>query len=110
MPIYEYECEQCRHRMELIQKHNDPPLATCPKCSGPLRKLIAAPALQFKGSGWYVTDYSDKGKTKPEGGPSDSKPAKESPASESPSPPDKKSEPAAKASKPAEAPGEGKSS
>ena len=110
MPIYEYECEQCRDHVELIQKHTDPPLATCPKCGGSLRKLIAAPALQFKGSGWYVTDYSEKGRTKTEGAPAESKPAKESPASASPSTPEKKTESVDSASKPAASSGEGKQS
>lgn len=64
MPIYEYECQACGHRVELIQKHTDAPLAECPKCHGAVKKLIAAPALQFKGSGWYITDYSSKGKEK----------------------------------------------
>ena len=62
MPIYEYECQACHHRVELIQKVSDPPLAQCPKCQGVVKRLIAAPALQFKGSGWYITDYSAKGK------------------------------------------------
>ena len=60
MPLYEYECEACGHRFEAIQKFSDPPLEKCPKCGGRLRKLQAAPAFQFKGSGWYVTDYAKK--------------------------------------------------
>jgi len=64
VPIYEYECQQCHHRVELIQKLSDAPLAECPKCKGAVKKVIAAPALQFKGSGWYITDYSAKGKDK----------------------------------------------
>ena len=62
MPIYEYRCEDCGHRIEIIQKFSDPPLTECSRCKGPLSKVIAPPALQFKGSGWYITDYSDKGK------------------------------------------------
>lgn len=69
MPIYEYECERCQHRVELIQKRSDPPLTVCPRCQaeGAMKKLLAAPALQFKGSGFYITDYSNKGKEKSEG-------------------------------------------
>ncbi|MDX1631834.1 MAG: FmdB family zinc ribbon protein [Thermoanaerobaculia bacterium] len=62
MPIYEYECESCGHRTEAIQQLDDPPLTTCESCGGNLQKLISAPAFQFKGTGWYVTDYADKGK------------------------------------------------
>jgi putative FmdB family regulatory protein len=61
MPLYEYECEACKTRFERIQKFSDPPLETCPKCGkGPVRKLISSPAIQFKGSGWYITDYAKK--------------------------------------------------
>ena len=57
MPLYEYECGSCGHRFERIQKFSDPPERVCPKCGGEVHKLMAAPAVQFKGSGWYVTDY-----------------------------------------------------
>ena len=60
MPLYEYECEACGHRFEVIQKFSDPPLERCPKCSGAVHKLQSAPAFQFKGSGWYITDYARK--------------------------------------------------
>lgn len=60
MPIYEYECQNCGKRTELLQRMDDPPLATCPQCGGPVKKLISSPAVQFKGSGWYVTDYAGK--------------------------------------------------
>jgi putative FmdB family regulatory protein len=61
MPMYEYQCESCQHRFERIQKFSDPPIETCPVCSkGPVRKLISSPAIQFKGSGWYITDYAKK--------------------------------------------------
>jgi putative FmdB family regulatory protein len=61
MPLYEYECEACNNRFERIQKFSDPPVETCPKCGkGPVRKLISSPAIQFKGSGWYITDYAKK--------------------------------------------------
>lgn len=69
MPIYEYECEKCGHRFELLQKFSDPPARSCPECKGrKVHRLTSAPAIQFKGEGWYVTDYSDKGKaTRAEG-------------------------------------------
>ena len=61
MPLYEYECESCHHRFERIQKFSDPPIETCPACAkGPVRKLLSSPAIQFKGSGWYITDYAKK--------------------------------------------------
>jgi putative FmdB family regulatory protein len=65
MPIYEYECLACGKRTEAIQKMDDPPIAACPACGGEVKKLISSPAFQFKGSGWYVTDYG--GKKGPEG-------------------------------------------
>lgn len=71
MPIYEYYCGQCDERMEMIQKFSDPPFTHCPKCGGEIRKLISSPAIQFKGSGFYKTDYasgSSKGGGKGEGG------------------------------------------
>ena len=61
MPLYEYECDACGHRFEIIQKFSDPPVETCPSCGGKVRKLQSAPAFQFKGSGWYVTDYAKTG-------------------------------------------------
>jgi putative FmdB family regulatory protein len=60
MPLYEYECKKCHHRFEKIQKFSDPHVKKCPKCSGPIEQVISAPAVQFKGSGWYVTDYAKK--------------------------------------------------
>ncbi len=60
MPIYEYQCRRCGHRLEAMQRLADPPLKRCPECGGGLKKLISAPAFQFKGSGWYVTDYAGK--------------------------------------------------
>ena len=60
MPLYEYQCEACNHRFERIQKFSDPPIETCPTCGGAVRKLISSPAIQFKGSGWYITDYAKK--------------------------------------------------
>jgi putative FmdB family regulatory protein len=61
MPLYEYQCESCNNRFERIQKFSDPPIETCPACGkGPVRKLLSSPAIQFKGSGWYITDYAKK--------------------------------------------------
>ncbi len=61
MPLYEYECDACGNRFELIRKFSDPPLTTCPRCGEErVRKLVSSPAFQFKGSGWYVTDYARK--------------------------------------------------
>ena len=60
MPLYEYQCESCGVRIERIQRFSDPPLTTCETCGGPLRKLLSSPAIQFKGSGWYITDYARK--------------------------------------------------
>ena len=57
MPLYEYECFLCGHRFERILRVADASHVSCPKCSGKVRRLLSAPALQFKGSGWYVTDY-----------------------------------------------------
>ena len=61
MPIYEYQCQSCGNRSEAMQRVSEPPLETCEDCGGDLKKLISAPAFQFKGSGWYVTDYAGKG-------------------------------------------------
>ncbi len=58
MPLYEYRCQKCQHHLEIIQRINDRPLLTCPDCGGPLVRLISSPAIQFKGSGWYITDYA----------------------------------------------------
>jgi len=80
MPLYEYQCDACGHRFEVIQKFADPPVETCPLCGGAVHKLQSAPAFQFKGTGWYVTDYARKDQGsggKPEGGAgrTDGKPA-----------------------------------
>jgi putative FmdB family regulatory protein len=61
MPLYEYQCEACAQRFEVIQKFSDPPATVCRVCgSGPVQKLLSSPAIQFKGSGWYITDYARK--------------------------------------------------
>ena len=79
MPLYEYQCEACGHRFEVIQKFSDAPIETCPKCEGVVRKLLSSPAIQFKGSGWYITDYARAGK----GGESSSASSPATSASES---------------------------
>ncbi len=98
MPIYEYECKKCKAHMEVLQKASDKPPAKCRKCGGRLERMASAPAIQFKGSGWYVTDYGGKatkgdkvesestnGDKKPEKKTKESSPAKET--SEKASPP-----------------------
>jgi putative FmdB family regulatory protein len=69
MPIYEYKCEDCRKTFEKLQKVSDPPCKKCPNCGGRLKKLISTPAIQFKGDGFYITDYAKKS------GPSEDKSA-----------------------------------
>jgi putative FmdB family regulatory protein len=66
VPLYEYQCQKCKHKFEKIQKFSDPPVRKCPECGSPVEKVMHAPNVQFKGTGWYVTDYggkSDKSKT-----------------------------------------------
>jgi putative FmdB family regulatory protein len=63
MPLYEYQCDACGHRFEVIQKYSDAPIDTCPKCGSAVHKLLSSPAIQFKGSGWYITDYARAGKS-----------------------------------------------
>ena len=60
MPLYEYVCTQCHRRCEIIQKVDDPPLKGCKVCGGAMKKVVSAPAIQFKGTGWYITDYARK--------------------------------------------------
>lgn len=60
MPLYEYQCNQCGEREEVIQKFSDPPLGLCSRCGGEMKKLFSSPAIQFKGSGFYKTDYASK--------------------------------------------------
>ena len=71
MPLYEYQCEACAHCFERIQKFSDPLLTNCPRCDGSVRKLVSSPAIQFKGSGWYITDYARKGEGQGSPPPSD---------------------------------------
>ena len=80
MPLYEYLCDACGNRFELIKKFSDAPVDTCPSCGGAVHKLQSAPAIQFKGSGFYITDYAKKehvAAAKADSGPSDSKDSKE---------------------------------
>ena len=64
MPLYEYRCDACEHQFEVIQRFSDDPISVCPACgSGPVVKLLSSPAIQFKGSGWYITDYARKGQS-----------------------------------------------
>src|ERR1700726_5227111 len=72
MPLYEYECKKCHHRFEKIQKFSDRMVKKCPQCGGPVEQMISAPAVQFKGSGWYVTDYAKKSTSPGASGSSDS--------------------------------------
>ncbi|HVN78452.1 MAG TPA: FmdB family zinc ribbon protein [Terriglobia bacterium] len=86
MPIYEYRCEKCGHHFEVIQKFSDEPLRTCSSCKGKLTKLISQTSFQFKGSGWYVTDYAKKSQPRSdsktgEKGESSTEPSKETPTS-----------------------------
>ena len=60
MPLYEYECRKCHHRFERIVKFSDRPMKKCPDCGGVVEQMVSAPAVQFKGTGWYVTDYAKK--------------------------------------------------
>ena len=63
MPLYEYECDACGQRFEAIRKFSESALDVCSLCGkGPVRRLMSSPAIQFKGTGWYITDYSSKGK------------------------------------------------
>jgi putative FmdB family regulatory protein len=78
MPIYEYECQQCRKVTEAMQRFSDTPLTACPACSGELKKLISHSSFHLKGSGWYVTDYARNGSAAPAAkkeSPAESKPA-----------------------------------
>ena len=77
MPLYEYECKKCGHRFEQIQKFSDKMVRTCPDCGGQVEQMISAPAVQFKGSGWYVTDYAKKPSSAGSSGSIDSKDKKD---------------------------------
>ncbi len=104
MPLYEYHCESCGHRFELIRKFSDPPLEVCPECGkSPVTKLVSAPGIQFKGSGWYITDYAGgsssaagSDKSAPKTSTSGSSTASSTPAASGTSTPSTDSKPAAK--------------
>ncbi len=78
MPLYEYQCAKCKDRFEILQRFDDEPLKKCRKCGGPLAKLVSSPAIQFKGNGWYITDYAKKNSPAPAEKPKES--AEEKPA------------------------------
>jgi putative FmdB family regulatory protein len=113
MPLYEYRCDACGHHFEKIQKFSDPPEEVCPNCGErQVQKLLSSPAIQFKGSGWYITDYARKGTDAKESaaktnggdaksGSSDAKPGAESksPSSDSSASSSTGSTPAASSSK-----------
>lgn len=114
MPIYEYLCQACNVRFELKQSIKAPPLATCERCGKEVNRVISAPAIMFKGSGWYVTDYSDKmkapasadGADKPANGQSkDQQPASPAPTKSESAPPAASSSPPATSSSPTKAGG-----
>jgi putative FmdB family regulatory protein len=72
MPLYEYKCKKCGHRFEKIVKFSDKPIKKCPECGGAVEQLISASTVQFKGAGWYVTDYAKKGTSSAKPSESDS--------------------------------------
>jgi len=76
MPLYEYKCKKCGHVFERIQKFSDPHVKKCPDCGGAVEQVVSAPAVQFKGSGWYVTDYAKGGSSA--GSSSNGEPGKDS--------------------------------
>jgi putative FmdB family regulatory protein len=76
VPLYEYQCKQCQHRFEKIQSFSAPEEKVCPECGGEVEKLISAPAIQFKGAGWYVNDYAGRNKA-PSSAGSDNNSSKE---------------------------------
>ena len=101
MPLYEYKCDACGATFEVIQKFSDPPPETCQKCGkGPVQKQVSSPAFQFKGSGWYITDYArksgDGGSSKSGESSGESAPAKEKKDKPESKPAEKPATPAAK--------------
>jgi putative FmdB family regulatory protein len=101
MPLYEYQCLQCQEKLEAIQRFSEELLTICPRCGGELRKLISAPAFQFKGSGFHITDYPRTGKAEGKEGTKESGEKKES---------EKKKEGSEKPSTPSSTSGSGSSS
>ena len=93
MPLYEYQCKKCGHIFEKILKFSDKPIKKCPECGGAVEQMISAPAVQFKGSGWYVTDYAKKSQSSSSSdGGKDSKDSKESKSSKDSKKDEKKSD------------------
>jgi putative FmdB family regulatory protein len=94
MPLYEYLCKKCGHVFEKIVKFSDKPIKKCPECGGSVEQTISAPAVQFKGSGWYVTDYAKKTQSSSSSsdGGKDSKDSKESKESKESKKDEKKSD------------------
>lgn len=78
MPLYEYQCTKCHKKTEKIESVSGPHLKKCPHCGGKVERLMAAPAIQFKGAGWYVTDYAGKKSGGSDAGSTEKSPAKES--------------------------------
>jgi putative FmdB family regulatory protein len=72
LPLYPYRCTQCGHQYEKVQKFNAEPETVCPQCGGPVERTLTAPALQFKGSGWYINDYAPKAASGSASKPADS--------------------------------------
>ncbi len=112
MPLYEYQCLACGEKSEVLQRFSDPPLAACPKCGGEVKKLLSSPAFQFKGSGFYATDYAAKkggeahsgGKSAGDGAKSESKAeSSEGKSDKSEAKPEPKAEGKAESAKPKEA-------
>lgn len=104
MPIYEFECRKCKDHLEVFQKMNDKPPVKCRKCGGRLEKLVSASAIQFKGSGWYVTDYAGNGRKaaeKAEKAESDSAASKDTTSDDKKSEKSEKSDKKTKESSPA---------
>ncbi len=98
MPLYEYRCKDCGAILEKIRKFSDPPLRKCEKCGGKLEQMLSSPAIQFKGTGWYITDYARKSGSESGKSSTDSEAAKPSgAASESKGSESKPVEPAKKA-------------
>src|SRR5262245_48176338 len=98
MPLYEYECDACGRRFERIQKFSDPLIDKCPTCGASAKRVPSSPAIQFKGSGFYITDYAKKGGEKSTG---EDKPAKTAGSATESKGTDAKTTPAADAPKPA---------
>ena len=86
MPLYEYQCTGCKHRFEKIEKVSGRPARKCPKCGAKVERLMTAPAIQFKGSGWYVTDYARAGASSGDSGGDSAKAEKSEKESKAPEP------------------------